>query len=507
MWSSDKTIKTTIMIKIIKHTFKGIVAFSILLSALSISSCRKLVETDPPTDRLTGANVFLEDGTAIAVFNGIYRFMHVYQGASGVSVLPGLSADELTLFSNLSISFSLYYTNGLTARYLGTNSTFGGEFWKFYYAIFKCNDALEGLNKSTKLTSAIKKQLSGEAKFTRAFCYFYLVNFFGDVPLALSTDPQVNTNLSRSSKEKVYDQIIADLKEAEELLSDNFLNVTLTSSTTERVRPTKWAASALLARVYLYKGEWAKAEEKSSSVIGNTSLFGPLPILNNVFLKNSREAIWQLQPTQPNLNTDDGQVFIIPTTGPGFNNPVYLSKHLLNSFEANDNRAVLGNWVSKVVFSAGAGNDSAYFAYKYKKDAIGSNGVSTTGAMTEYFMVLRLSEQYLIRAEARAKLGNVVGAQSDLNAIRNRAGLANTTANNEATLLTAILEERRHELFCEWGHRWLDLKRTGKIDEVMTIHTPIKSNGTTTWQPYQALYPIPYLELQLALNLTQNVGY
>jgi hypothetical protein len=131
--------------------------------------------------------------------------------------------------------------------------------------------------------------------------------------------------------------------------------------------------------------------------------------------------------------------------------------------------------------------------------------------MTEYFMVLRLGEQYLIRAEARAKQGNIGGAQSDLNVIRNRAGLPNTTASDEASLITAILKERRVELFCEWGHRWFDLKRLGKIDEVMNIVTPIKSNGTVQWQSYKALYPLPLGDLFINNiqnpYLTQNPGY
>jgi len=497
------------MNKIIKHTIRGSVAFSILLLACSITSCRKLVETDPPTDRLTGTNVFLSDGTSIAVFNGIYRNMGSdLQGSSGISVLPGLSADELDLISNMSVPLLLYYRNELVAMYNGTTTTFGGEYWNpFYRQIFLCNDAIDGLNKSTKLSPAIKQQLLGEAKFIRAFYYFYLANFFGDVPLALSTDPQINTNLFCSPKDKVYEQVIVDLKEAEELLSSNYLDVTLAATTTERVRPTQWAASALLARVYLYKGDWAKAEEKASTVINNNSLFGPLPALNNAFLKNSREAIWQLQPTELNLNTSDGNTFIIPSTGPSFQFPVYLSKQLLNSFEPSDNRAVMGNWVNKVVFNVGAGKDSVYFAYKYKKDAIASGTVSSPGDMSEYFMMLRLGEQYLIRAEARTHLNKITEAQTDLNAIRTRAGLGITSADDQASLLTAILEERRHELFCELGHRWLDLKRTGKIDEVMTIHTPIKSNAATNWQPYQALYPIPYTELQLASNLVQKPGY
>jgi len=485
---------------------------------LAGGSCRKLVETDPPTDKLTGTNVFLADATAIAVFNSLFNQMNTtpFQGVSAtasISILSGLSADELTLLSNATSPIYLgYYNNALINRF-GVQTAGGDDQWgPIYNLIFKCNDALEGLNNSSKLSPDVKTQLTGEAKLLRAFYYFYLVNLFGDVPLALTTDPEVNTLLSRSSKTKVYEQIIDDLKEAEGLLSSNFLDVTLTKTTTERVRPTRWAATALLARAYLCTGEWAKAEDRASAVIANTSLFGPLPTLNNAFLKNSREAIWQIQPTNINLNTAEGQSWIIPATGPGNRNIAILSKTLLNSFEAGDQRKAFGNWIDTTIYSISQApfRDTVTYVYKYKKDAIASaagGGVTSTDAMTEYFMVLRLAEQYLIRAEVRARQGKVAEAKADLDVIRTRAGLLGTSANDEASLLTAILEERRHELFCEWGHRWLDLKRTGKINEVMNVVTPIKSNGTVQWQPYQALYPIPYLELQRAPNLVQNPGY
>jgi hypothetical protein len=94
-----------------------------------------------------------------------------------------------------------------------------------------------------------------------------------------------------------------------------------------------------------------------------------------------------------------------------------------------------------------------------------------------------------------------------LNGIRNRAGLGDTPASDKSSLLTAILNERQHELFSEWGHRLLDLKRTNKIDEVMAIVTPMKSNSTNPWKTYQQLYPLPLTELQRAPNLVQNIGY
>jgi hypothetical protein len=118
-------------------------------------------------------------------------------------------------------------------------------------------------------------------------------------------------------------------------------------------------------------------------------------------------------------------------------------------------------------------------------------------------MVLRLAEQYLVRAEARLKQNKLTGnnsAASDLNAIRHRAGLLNSTAITSEALMAEVLEQRKLELFSEWGHRWLDLKRTGNATNVLG---PVKAS----WQPTDTLYPIPKYELINNHNLTQNEGY
>src|SRR5687767_8817697 len=130
------------MNKLIKHIFKGIFAFSILFLVFSNSSCRKLVETDPPSDRFTGTNVFLADGTAIGVLNGIYGHMGLgrdLQGDKGLALLTGLSGDELTNLYQ-AFPFPSYYTNDLVGKQGTVNA--GTEFWpKFYALIYKCNDA------------------------------------------------------------------------------------------------------------------------------------------------------------------------------------------------------------------------------------------------------------------------------------------------------------------------------------------------------------------------------
>jgi hypothetical protein len=473
----------------------------LILSLIVIqSSCKKFIEVDAPSTSTNSSVVYSTDATAIAVLTDIYRNLSASSrfaqgGLTTFSFYGGLSADELTLWSGSSVSAvpSLYYKNMLSS------SLAGHEIWNLsYQMIFTCNSAIEGLNNSTKLTAEVKQQLFGEAKFMRAFLYFYLVNLYGDVPLVLTPDYKLNSSPSRTPKADVYQQIINDLKDAQNLMSSNYLDGTVIKTTTERLRPTKWAATALLARAYLYNGNltgdatnYTNAEAQATVVLNNTTLYDTVSLTNGVFNKNSKEAIWQLQPVYTGWNTEDAKTFIITSSGPNNNNPFYLSNSLLNSFEGGDQR--YSNWVKAITVNSA----TFYYPFKYK--------INTQNApVSEYLMIMRLGEQYLIRAEARAQQNKIVESQSDLNVIRKRASLSNTTANDKNSLLAAILHERQVELFTELGNRWLDLKRTNNVNNVMSIIAPLKGG---TWEPTDQLYPIPLSDIQKNPNLIQNPGY
>ncbi|MCY1542263.1 SusD family protein [compost metagenome] len=139
------------------------------------------------------------------------------------------------------------------------------------------------------------------------------------------------------------------------------------------------------------------------------------------------------------------------------------------------------------------------YPFKYK--------VKSNATLAEYDVVLRLAEQYLIRSEARAGQNKLIGpnsASSDLNIIRERAGLSPITISTQEQFVNVILNERKSELFTEWGHRWLDIKRLKKVDDIMNTATVQKGN---VWKSYQQLYPIPFQDIQLGPNLKQNIGY
>lgn len=475
----------------------GILLIFIFLVFGSIS-CKKLVEVKGPITNISSANVYENDITATSVLNGIYASLSMSPlqsgGLTSMSYLAGLSSDELTFFGSDPTLVS-YFTNTLSY-----NSGMGDQFWNNIYPdLYVVNAALEGLNRSVTLTPTVKQQLLGEASFMRAMYFFYLVNLYGDVPMVLGTDYKVNSIMSRTPKEDVWKQIIIDLKEAQALLSPRYLDASLLGSTTERVRPTKWAATALLARAYLYVHDWQNAEIQATSIL-NESSFG-LEDLDQVFKKNSKEAIWQLQPVYKGVNTQEANSFIIVYDY----DKVTISQRLYDSFEVGDQRKT--KWINQITFD----NLAYYYPYKYKILSTGD----PSSPVLEYSTVLRLAEQYLIRAEARVQQNKISDGIDDLNVLRDRASnkasgtirlpLLSRTMN-QSNALNAVSHERQTELFSEWGHRWLDLKRTGKIDQVMNEVVPDKIKGGI-WKSYQQLFPVPLSDILRDPKLVQNNGY
>ena len=464
-----------ILYKLKNFLYNGKLFLGGILLLMINPACEEFTEIDPPVSSLIGETVFTNDATATSSITGIYSRMvessrGFATGRESISFLTGLSSDELLNFS--SSGQIEFFDNEVSISNLSIQKWWG----EFYRYIYTANSIINRLAMSQEVNVNLKRQLEGEAKFVRALCHFYLVNLFGPVPIVTTSDQEINALVARNDETEVYDQIIIDLKEAQALLEEEYVSA-------ERIRPNRASATALLARVYLYTGNWVNAEKEATLVIEN-ELYNLESDLNNVFLINSVETIWQIQSIFPNFSTFEATTFILNRAP----RRVSLNDELVNAFEVGDNRIL--NWVGSITPTV----ETFYFPFKYKA------GFAFDLPPTEYLVVFRLAEQYLIRAEARVRQGNMVGAQADLNAIRNRAGLANTSASDVASLEMALEQERKVELFTEWGHRWFDLKRTGRIDLVL-------SNIKLGWQSTDQLFPLPELELDRNPNLNQNLGY
>ncbi|MDR3694217.1 RagB/SusD family nutrient uptake outer membrane protein [Mucilaginibacter sp.] len=477
-------------------------------------SCKKLIEVGEPINTLTTTEIFSTDATATSAMAGVYSDMingpngGSASGAAGSiysaglsTLLGGESSDEFYVYSSAGV-LDVVASDHLTALLPGSTTSI----WNSAYdIIYKSNSVIQGVaaSTSTLLHDSVRNELTAEAKFTRAFSYFYLTNFFGDVPMVLTVDFNKTENLPRMPRQQVYQQIISDLKDAQAGLARDF-----SVGNGERIIPNKWAAALLLARVYLYTGNhYADAAAQASAVINNSSLFGLEPDLNNVFSTTSREAVWQLKQTSSDAimenATSEGLAFgSNDADGHGIPGDI-LTSQLLSAFEPGDQRRV--KWVDSLDHADYPSIPPGWFYYprKYITDLLNRN----SGAPPpQYYMALRLAEAYLIRAEAEANgaAGGTAAAITDLNVIRNRAGLPNlNTGLNQQQAIGAVAQERRIEFFAEWGHRWFDLKRTGQAHAVLSV-----MSEKQPWAgDYQLLYPIPLTEIQADHFLTQNPGY
>ncbi len=454
-----------------------ILAVCLLMALILMYSCDDFVEVDIPNSQLTAKGVFEEKATANAAMTDIYSKIRdggLLTGTSvGLSHVLGNYADELDYYGSSQNVITEFYKNSLIA----TNTNVKTLWNLSYNQIYAANAVMEGVESSVNLSAYDRAQLKGEALFVRALIHFYLANIFGDIPYIATTDFEQNRLAAKVPVSTLYVNIKADLEEAVQLVSENYLSA-------DRTRPNKFTVHALLARVNLYAGLWNDASDEATLLINNTNLFITVQDLDKIFLKESKATIWQLAPKASTGNALESGTFNF-TAGPP---PISaLTNDLMTAFTAGDQRKV--HWTKAV----SDGSTVWYHPFKYK--------YNNTGSSFEYSIIFRLGEMYLIRAEARAHLGDLSGAKEDLNVIRSIAGLENTSALTQDEILDAILRERRLELFTEFGHRFFDLKRFNMIQPVLSAIKP-------GWDAYDALFPIPEMELNLNPNLQpQNQGY
>lgn len=458
-----------------------------LLCGSAATGCKGFLDIDPPRGQQVSHTVFQSDETARAAMLGMYTQLgsggFASGNASSITFYAALSSDELLNYSITGFRevYEQFNTNALMA-----DNTAVGTLWSEpYQLIYRANAVLEGVAGSIGLSAGMAQQLSGEALFLRAFAHVYLAGLFGDVPLVTGTDYRINAQFPRRAVADVYRQAVADLKEAQQQLPEDYR-----VAGGRRIRANAWAATALLARVYLYLEEWEHAAAAASAVLDQTALYSLAGKPEDCFLRDSPEAIWQLVRYVGGVENNAPERAAFTFTARPFT--AALRPAFVTSFEAGDRRRTA--WVGSTTVAG----ETFYFPAKYR--SVGNTPV------TEHSVVLRLAEQYLIRAEAYARQGLLAESIADVDRIRARAGLPLISETrpglSREELLNVIVRERKAELPVEWGHRWFDLKRYGQAAAVLA---PIKSG----WQPAAALYPIPAQQLLNNPSMTeaQNPGY
>jgi hypothetical protein len=440
------------------------------------TSCKKFLEVQPKL-QIDQSEAITNAGTAKTAANALFNLVgsNSYYG-SNFPALSYLSAGDIQWSGSQGDPSEI--TKHLTSA---TNGYVQSAWTAIYKSISQANYIIDKVPGVTDplLTTALKNQYLGEAYFVRALAHFDLARGWGGVQLILkptyaSTD---NLGIPRSSLTDTYAQVLKDLNSAE----------TLVPTTVSRNRVTLRTVQALKARFYLYQKNWALAEQFATSVIGDNANYSLVIPYSAFFANNAvatNESVFELAYTTSNTNGHSNWWLPPALGGRREWSPNDALVALLNNATIGGNRSALiaqtappGNlWYGKLYYRTPLGTDPAY--------------------------VIRIAELYLIRSEARAQQGNIVGvtgtAQADLNAVRTRAGVGVTTAATLADILLAIEKERQVEFPFE-ADRWFNLVRTDRAQTVLAL--PDK---------HLYLFPIPYNETlvdpQLA-GANRNPGY
>lgn len=441
---------------------------------LLLVSCDDWVETDYPNNQVNSTQVFSDVQTARAALSGLYASMRDQSMLSGngfgMGALLGCYTDELDSYIN--------DMNGVREIYINQQQSINSpieKFWDYSYKqIYEANAIITGLENSTNISAEDKEVLQGEAILIRSIIYLNLHLLFGEIPYTISLDYQQNMALGKMSKGELLHQLTLDLELAVSKLSDSYRDP-------ERIYPNRKVAELILTKLHLLNENWSIAEQISSGIIQSSDYEFHTEI-PTVFHKTGRHILWQIPPRTVNNATQEAIYFNFTGT------PVTsaLSENLVNSFDEIDLRKT--NWIQNIVQ-----NDLFFYKpYKYKN----LNGANTN----EYSIVFRLEEVYFILAESLAMQGRISEAMPYLNATRQRAGLEPLENLNLESFKNELLLERQKEFFSEFGHRFFDLKRLGKLDNLLLV----KPN----WKTFHSRWPIPQKELLLNSNLNpQNNGY
>jgi hypothetical protein len=405
-----------------------------------------------------------------------------------------------------------------------SNSHCYGFWWgQPYQGIARCNILLEKINnvEDTKLDiNNRRQQIIGEASFVRAFNYYQLVKLFGGVPIELQSntaDPGV-TRKPRSTETEVYDQIVKDLQTALDNLPDSFGDPSV-----DKVRATKGAANALLAKVWAQRSDrdYNKVLAYCNAVITSAAGYALEPDYSQLFdgvnyLNN--EAILVIPFIEGNWSVSNWGVELFLAPEDGWQKYCVPSKDLVSAYvnEGDDirlksNIIFMQNipWADENWSPCGNPTDSVPFNYKQKHPAGWASG--------DNYYLLRMGDIVTLKAEAQNELGDLDGAKTTLNLVRSRVDLPDVAATTKEEMKTRILHERRLELAFE-AQRWDDLVRAGVATDVMSAleeykytcndgspSAPIRINYNVDHDHW--LMPIPQSEIDANPNLEQNPGY
>lgn len=452
--------------------------FIIALSGFLISvvnvSCEKMIEVETPSNLLVSEQVFESVQTANAALSGLYADLWDNSPLAGdkSGLIHSLYTDDLNYYSQSS-------NNGLMEYYQNTvidSNPVVSTYWtNAYQKVYMTNAIIEGIEASNTISGEERNRILAEALLIRSVLFFYLQQIYGDIPYPVTTNYQINQTMSKTPSLEVLERIESDLEDAIPGLKDAYRNP-------ERIFPNKKAAQLMLAKTLMTEKKYGEAEQILKEII-QSPLYAIQNDITKVFDKSGTHILWQLKPRNTGGSTKEIQSYYFTASAPV---NIALSEDLVSSFPTGDLRRQ--NWITSLT----VGTNTWYRANKYK--ALSNN-------TTEYSIVFRIEEAYLLLAESLVQQGKTLEAVSYLNKIRQRSNLpALSNSVSQQVFIDELIKENRREFFTEMGNRFFVLKRLGKLESLITV----KSN----WKAYFQNWPLPQKELLLNPNMNpQNQGY
>jgi starch-binding outer membrane protein, SusD/RagB family len=480
---------------------KYIIVTTFLLAALT--SCEDTLDYEVK-DRITLENFFQTEDDAVNSVNAVYDALgavDLYR--SSLWLIQDIGSDDCDALSTWNDPNAMQID-----RYeLQTDNNYLANIWKAsYQLIARANLSIDRIP-AIDMDDNLKNRLLGEVRFLRAVSYFNLVRMYGDVPLVLTPESNIDAYLvPRDPSEDVYAQIISDLDSAAEVLPVTYSGLNLG-------RATRGAALGILAKVYLTREEWSLAAQKAKDVIdlADQGVYGLWPNFADNFKEaneNGQESVFEVQfySAVQEENTRiviSGlpSIFAFPA-GVGI---ILPTDDLLNSFEAGDHRYESTFFSEYTLFGT-----QTFDPHIWKHWDQNTYSADKTGQSGANFPIMRYAEVLLMYAEAlnEQNQGPTPDAYNAVNAIRIRARNGNDTVLPELSGLSyeefraAVWKEKRMETVNE-GHRWFDLVRTGRLVERVKAAKGQRANP----QPHNTVFPIPQRERDLNDKLTQNDLY
>lgn len=443
---------------------------SIFAISLLLVACEQDLLSPKPVDLITNDQVLKDASSARVVLTSAYRDL-ANLGAPKI-IAGDLTADNL-IHNGTFTQYREISNKDMSASNGSASSLWGVIYSMSYIASF----LYEGLP-ALDIPQSEFDEITATASFLRAYAYFVGAYTFGGLPIVTTTDVETNRVIPRSTFQETLEFVESELLYALDKVPEESFN---------SGEVTNGAVKALLARFYLYTENWSEAERYATEVI-----------------EGNGTAEYILEEEYENVISDFSSESILEIVYSANDNPGTSTNFSINNLFVG-RREIIPSSEMVLALQNDGGDRNIVLEFDGTNVQGGDNGWTIVRyGPFDNIQVLRLAEMYIIRAEARAQQNNISGANSatsDLNVIRERAGVPLIQGLSKNQVLLAVENERRMEL-CFEGHRWYDLKRTGRAQSVM-------NDFTSNWTEKDELWPIPFREIvnNPSLKDAQNPGY